>query len=56
MRRREFITLLGARGGVAAPGARAAAERMRRIGVLLPSPADHPKQTASRRSYRGSSY
>ena len=40
MKRREFITLLGGGGGVAARGARAAAGRMRRIGVLIDLAAD----------------
>ena len=35
MRRREFITLSAARRRMAARGARAAAERVRRIGVLM---------------------
>jgi putative ABC transport system substrate-binding protein len=43
MKRREFITLLG---GVAARGARAAAARVRRIGVLLNVTADDPQSQA----------
>ena len=43
MRRREFITLSAAGGGVAARGARAAAGRaLRRIGVLMSQTADDP--------------
>ena len=46
MRRREFITVLGGAAGVAACGARAAAERMRRVGVLIPIPADDQEAPA----------
>ena len=42
-RRREFITLLGGAAALAARGARAAAERMRRIGVLMALAADDPE-------------
>ena len=40
MRRREFITLLAARRRVAARRARAAGERVRRVGIILPATAD----------------
>ena len=47
MRRREFHRASRRRGGsVAARGARAAAERMRRIGVLLPAAADDAEYQA----------
>ena len=46
MRRREFITLLGGAAALAARGARAAAERMRRIGVLMTVAADDPEGQA----------
>ena len=43
MKRREFITLVRRRGGsVAARGARAAAERVRRIGVVMTRLGDDP--------------
>ena len=46
MRRREVITLLGGAGFVAAGGARAAGQGMRRIGVLTSLPADDPQALA----------
>ena len=46
MKRREFITLLGGAAALAARGARAAAERVRRIGVLI---GQSPKTTRSTR-------
>ena len=54
MKRREFIALLGGAAALAARGARAAAERMRRIGVLMPAPQTTRKvRPVSRRSCRG---
>ena len=51
MRRREFITLIG---GAAAwpPSARAQPERMRRIGVLMPTVADGAEQQARVTAFR----
>jgi hypothetical protein len=45
MRRREFISLLGGATALLPLGARAQKqERMRRIGVLIPTTTDDPQQ------------
>ena len=52
MRRREFITLLGGAAGVAARGARAAGERMRRIGVLVGFAESDPESSCALAAFR----
>ena len=51
MRRREFLTFIGGALIAKPPHAHAQGERVRRVGVLLPSAADDPEYEARMKAF-----